>query len=264
MGKRMSMIYGIAAYAVFLGTALYAIGFIGGFGVPKDIDSGQPGGFGLSLAINAALLGLFTVQHTGMARQAFKRWLTRHVPSAIERSTYVLVSSALLIMMYWLWQPIPQVVWNVENTVARGVIMAMFAAGWLIFLAASFQIHHFDLFGLRQVWMNMKGERYRDLGFRVNGLYKYVRHPIQVGFLIAFWATPTMTVGHLVFSIATTAYIVVAVLFFEEIDLVKHFGNRYRRYQQQVYAFMPIGRYRKPRLSEIQNDETATDLRVAA
>ena len=264
MGKKMSMVYGIAAYAVFLGAALYAIGFIGGFGVPKDIDSGQPGGFGISLAVNVALLGLFAVQHTGMARQAFKSWLTRHVPSAIERSTYVLMSSVILILMYLLWQPMPQVVWNVENTVARGVIMALFAGGWLIFLAASFMIHHFDLFGLRQVWMNMKGERYRDLGFRVKGLYQYVRHPIQVGFLIAFWATPTMTVGHLVFSMATTAYIVIAVLFFEEHDLVKHFGSRYRQYQQQVHAFMPIGRYRKPRLPETQDGETATDLHVVA
>ena len=264
MGKKTSMIYGIAAYAVFLATALYAIGFIGGFGVPKDINSGQPGGLGISLAVNAALLGLFAVQHTGMARQVFKRWLTRHVPSAIERSTYVLVSSVMLILMYWLWQPMPQVVWNVENPVARGAIMALFAGGWLIFLVASFQIHHFDLFGLRQVWMNMKGERYRDLGFRVKGFYQYVRHPIQVGFLIAFWATPTMTLGHLVFSVATTAYIVIAVLFFEERDLVKHFGERYRRYQKQVYAFMPIGRHHRPRLSETQHDETVTDLRAVA
>jgi len=264
MGKKMSMIYGITAYAAFLGSALYAIGFIGGFGVPKDINSGQAGDFGIAFAVNAALLGLFAVQHTGMARRAFKNWLTRYIPSSIERSTYVLVSSLLLISMYVLWQPMPQVIWNVENTVARAAIMTLFASGWLIFLAASFQIHHFDLLGLRQVWMNMKGETYRDLGFRVNGFYKYVRHPIQVGFLIAFWATSTMTAGHLLFSVATPAYIIVAVLFFEERDLVKHFGRQYRHYQEQVYAFLPIGRYRRPQLAEMRDDEAVSDLGAVA
>jgi protein-S-isoprenylcysteine O-methyltransferase Ste14 len=264
MSKVMSMIYGVVAYAAFLASAVYAIGFIGGFGVPKTIDSGVPGDVTSALMVNAMLLGLFAVQHTGMARQAFKSWITRFIPASIERSTYVLTSSLTLILMYVAWRPMPQVIWHVEGAMARGVIWMMFASGWLIFLAASFMIHHFDLFGLRQVWLSMQDKPYTDLGFRTPGFYRFVRHPIQAGFLIAFWSTPTMTLGHLVFSMATTAYIFIAVLLFEERDLARNLGETYRSYQRQVYGFLPLRRFEQPRLSGARSDDTAPGMRAAA
>jgi protein-S-isoprenylcysteine O-methyltransferase Ste14 len=214
--------------------------------------------------MNTVLLGLFALQHTGMARQAFKRWITRYIPASIERSTYVLTSSLTLILMYAAWQPMPQVIWNAEGTVARGVIWTMFGSGWLIFLAASFMIHHFDLLGLRQVWLSMKDKPYTELGFRARGFYRFVRHPIQVGFLIAFWSAPTMTLGHLLFSMATTAYIFIAVLLFEERDLVRNRGETYRNYQRQVYGFLPLRRIATPQPSGAGDDETTREMTVAA
>ena len=203
MARVLGLLYGMLAYVMSVGALLYAIGFVGNIGVPKSIDSGEPGPFVPSLLINAGLLGVFAIQHSGMARQRFKRWWTRFVPQPIERSTYVLFSSLALILLYWQWRPLPDVIWSVESGGGQAVAQALFAVGWLIVLLATLMIHQFDLLGMRQVWLRFQDLPYRDLGFRTPGLYKYVRHPIQVGFLIALWATPAMTVGHLIFALVT-------------------------------------------------------------
>ncbi len=242
MRRMMSFVYGSVAYTIFLGAFLYAVGFVGDMFVPKSIDSGEVGPLLPSLLINTLLLGLFAVQHSGMARWSFKRWWTKIVPAPIERATYVLATSLVLILMYWQWRPMPELVWQVEDPAFRTALLALFATGWAVVLLATFMIHHFDLFGMRQVWLHLRGRPYTELGFRTPGFYQYLRHPIQLGFLIAFWATPTMTVGHLLFALATTGYIVIAVKLFEERDLVRHFGDTYRRYMKQVPGFFPSGR----------------------
>jgi protein-S-isoprenylcysteine O-methyltransferase Ste14 len=245
MFRILTLLYGSVCYLIFLGTFLYAIGFVGNLGVPKSIDSGVPGALVPSLLVNAVLLAIFALQHTGMARKGFKRWWTKMIPNSIERSTYVLFSSLSLLLLYWQWRPLPAIVWNIESPAGRAVVWTLFAAGWLLVLLATFLIHHFDLFGVRQVWLRFQDKPYRELGFRTPGLYKYLRHPIQVGFLIAFWATPTMTVGHLVFSVATAAYIFMAVKLWEERDLLREHGERYRTYMDQVGGFLPKGRYQE-------------------
>lgn len=245
MRRFLIFTYGSAAYAIFLATFLYAVAFIGDMAVPKTIDSGPAAPFWEALLVNTALLGLFAVQHSGMARRGFKKVLTKLVPWEMERATYVLATCAVLILMYWQWRPMPELVWSVQDPAGRTALETLFFAGWGIMLVSTFMIHHFDLFGMRQAYMAAKGEPYRHLGFRVPGFYKYVRHPIQVGFLIAFWSTPDMTMGHLLFSLATTGYIFIAVKFFEEPDLVREFGDRYRNYMQQVGGFIPAGVYRK-------------------
>lgn len=247
MSRVVSLIYGSVAYTIFLGSFLYAAGFVGNVFVPKSIDSGHASPIGQSLLINSLLLGVFAIQHTGMARKTFKRWLTRFVPEPLERSTYVLCASLSLVLLYWLWQPMPEALWNIENVGARAAVQALFGGAWLFVFLSTVMIHHFDLFGMRQVWLRFQDQPYRDLGFRTPGFYKYVRHPIQVGFLIAFWTTPTMTVGHLLFAIATTGYIIIAVKMFEEKDLLKDHGERYRTYMDQVGGFIPKGRYRGSR-----------------
>ena len=245
MSGILSLLYGTVAYVIFLGAFLYAIGFVGNIGVPKSIDSGEAGPLVPSLLINAVLLGIFAVQHTGMARKGFKQWWTQIIPSSIERSTYTLLSSLALILLYWQWRPMPEVIWSVESAAGQSVVLGLFAVGWLTVLLSTFMIHHFDLFGLRQVWLRFQDQPYRDLGFRTPGFYKYMRHPIQVGFLIAFWATPTMTVGHLVFALATTGYIIIAVKMYEEKDLLREHGERYRTYMNQVGGFVPKGGYKE-------------------
>lgn len=244
MAGVLTLFYGTVAYVIFLGAFLYAIGFVGNIGVSKSIDSGEAGSLVPSLLINAALLGIFAVQHTGMARKGFKRWWTRFVPQPIERSTYVLLTSLALLLLFWQWRPLPDVIWSIESQAGQAVAYALFGVGWVTVLLATFMINHFDLFGLRQVWLRFQDAPYRDLGFRTPGFYKYVRHPIQVGFIIAFWATPAMTVGHLMFALVTTVYIIIAVKMFEERDLLREHDETYRTYMDQVGGFIPKGRYR--------------------
>ena len=242
MLKRIAtFIYGVISYLLFLGTFLYAIGFIGNLVVPKSIDSGRTGPLSEALLIDAALLTLFAVQHSLMARPWFKRAWTRLVPKPAERSTYVLLSSVALLLLFWQWQPIGGVVWTVEQPVIRMVIYALYATGWLLVLISTFLINHFDLFGLRQVFLFLIGRPYTQLKFGTPILYRHVRHPLYLGWLFAFWSTPVMTVAHLVFAIATTAYIFVAIQL-EEKDLMNTFGEDYRRYKKSVPMIIPIGR----------------------
>jgi protein-S-isoprenylcysteine O-methyltransferase Ste14 len=234
-----SVLYGILVYLLFLGAFLYAIAFVGNLPVPKTIDSGGPQGpLGEALFVNLVLLGIFAVQHSVMARPAFKRWWTRFVPPAVERTTYVLAASLALALLLWQWRPIPTPIWNVTGS---GVLLlqAVFWLGWVVLLVSTFLISHFELFGLRQVWAKLRGQTLPAPQFRTPFLYKRVRHPIYLGFLLAFWATPTMTLGHLVFAAATTGYILIGI-WLEERDLVDMFGDQYRRYREQVSMLIPL------------------------
>jgi protein-S-isoprenylcysteine O-methyltransferase Ste14 len=243
MGRILAFVYGVVSYLIFFGTFLYAIGFVGNLVVPKSIDSGAPVPFSQALLINALLLGLFALQHSVMARLEFKRWWTRFVPQPVERSTYVLLASLALLLLFWQWRPMPDVVWNVANTIGRYSLWALFFLGWALVLVGTFLINHFDLFGLRQVYLYRRGEAYTDLGFKTPFLYKLVRHPIMLGFIIAFWAAPHMTVGHLVFALATTAYIVIAIRL-EERDIMSVHGAAYEEYRKQVSMLLPIPKKR--------------------
>ncbi|HKG59408.1 MAG TPA: isoprenylcysteine carboxylmethyltransferase family protein [Pyrinomonadaceae bacterium] len=239
MLKRVSFFaYGTVSYLIFFGTFLYAIGFIGNFAVPRTLDGVATGPLAISFAIDAALLTLFAVQHSMMARKWFKEWWTRIVPKPIERSTYVLFSSLALILLFALWRPLGGVVWSVEDPAGRFVLRSLFAFGWGLVLFSTFLINHFHLFGLRQVWRNLLGQPQDGLRFTTPGPYKLVRHPLYVGWLFAFWMTPVMTAAHLLFSIATTAYILLAIQF-EERDLVREHGETYEKYRRSVPMLIP-------------------------
>lgn len=242
MLKRVAFFaYGVACYVVFLATFLYAIAFIGNLGTPTALDAPATGSVVRALAIDTILLALFAVQHSVMARQGFKRRWTRIVPKPIERSTYVLFSSLALILLFWQWQPIGGAVWSVESSGATVLLRTLFGFGWLLVLVATFLIDHFDLFGLRQVWLFLVGRPYTARAFATPGLYRLVRHPLYVGWFFAFWATPTMTVAHLVFALATSAYILIAIQL-EERDLVREFGHTYEDYRRRVPMLIPSAR----------------------
>jgi protein-S-isoprenylcysteine O-methyltransferase Ste14 len=232
-------VYGVVVYALFLGTFAYAIGFVGDFVVPKSVDTGPAAPLAEALIVDVLLLGVFAVQHSVMARRGFKRWWTRIVPPPVERSTYVLAASAALALILWQWRPIPApVVWNVANATGRGILGALFVLGWGVLLVSTFLINHFELFGLRQVWANLAGRAIPEPEFRTPSIYRYVRHPIYLGFILAFWAAPTMTAGRLLFAAGATGYILVGI-WFEERDLVAQFGDRYRLYRKQVGMLLP-------------------------
>ncbi len=246
MTRTLALIYGVVSYLLFFVTFLYSVGFVGGFVAPKTIDSGAPGPLLEAVLINVLLLGVFALQHSVMARPGFKRWWTQYVPSVVERSTYVLLSSLALILLYWQWRAMPEVIWDVQHAIGRPALWALFWLGWGIVLISTFLISHFDLFGLRQVWLHYRSMDYAPVGFRKVFLYRFVRHPIMLGFIIAFWATPHMSVGHLLFAVATTAYIFIA-LHFEERDLVNQLGVVYEEYRAQVSMIIPMpGKNRTP------------------
>jgi protein-S-isoprenylcysteine O-methyltransferase Ste14 len=231
------LLYGVTTYALFQVVFLYLMAFVVNL-VPYSVDRGVAAPVATAVVIDLALLALFAVQHTIMARGPFKSWLTRYLPAAAERSTFVLVTCAVLIPLYVFWRPIPAVVWDVEGTALRAVVWGVCGAGWLLLLVATFMIDHFDLFGLRQVWLHFRGRPYTPPPFMTRGAYRYVRHPIMVGMLIGFWVTPTMTVGHLLFAAGFTVYIWMGTQF-EERDLARHLGDTYRRYQEAVPKLLP-------------------------
>jgi protein-S-isoprenylcysteine O-methyltransferase Ste14 len=248
--------YGVISYVIFFGTFLYAIAFIGNFGVPRTLDGAAEGPLAIGLAIDLLLLLVFAAQHSIMARKWFKDWWTRVVPKVIERSTYVLLSSLALILLMWQWRPLGGMIWSVDDPFGRLVLRGLFAFGWLLVLFCTFLINHFDLFGLRQVWLNLLGRPYNTLSFVTPGPYKLVRHPLYVGWLFAFWMTPVMTLAHLVFSLATTAYILLAIQF-EERDLVREHGETYEDYRRAVPMLVPVPR--KSRLDRPQKGTQVTE-----
>lgn len=243
MSRILAFVYGVVSYLIFFVTFLYAIGFVGNLIVPKSIDSGPVVPLTEALLVNAVLLAVFALQHSVMARPGFKKWWTKFVPQPVERSTYVLLASLALILLFWQWRPIPTVVWHVDNAFVGYLLVAIFFLGWATVLVGTSLINHFDLFGLRQVYLYQRGAEYTELGFRTPFLYKIVRHPIMLGFIMAFWATPHMTLGHLVFTIATTAYILIAIQL-EERDIVSVHGTAYEDYRKQVSMLLPIPKKR--------------------
>lgn len=240
LGRILGLAYGAVAYVIFLVTFLYAIGFVSGFAVPKTVDTVRdtPPPPMHALAVNLVLLAIFAIQHSGMARRAFKHVLAKVVSPVIERSTYVLCSSLALILLFSFWQPLPEIAWRIGNAKAAAAVYSLAACGWLIVLYSTFLISHFELFGLKQVTLHALGRAIPDIDFKTPGLYRIVRHPIYLGFLIAFWAAPVMSFGHLLFAAATTAYIFIGIAL-EERDLVATFGDQYRQYRARVAMLLP-------------------------
>jgi len=235
--RLLILFYAIVSYAVFLVSFLYALGFLGNYLVPKSIDAGSPMNLSKAIIVDLLLLGLFAIQHSIMARPAFKQWWAKIFPVACQRSTYVLLSSLILLLLFWQWRPIPMPVWQI-NGIAAWLLIGVYWLGWLIVLASTFMIDHFDLSGLRQAFFALRGAEVPGQSFKTPLLYKIVRHPIMLGFLLVFWATPEMTAGHLLFAIVTTAYILVG-LRFEERDLIAQFGATYQQYRGRVPMLLP-------------------------
>ena len=240
----LALLYGVVCYAAFFLTFLYAIGFVGNFAVPKTLDSGAEVGLGQAILVNLILLSVFAIQHSVMARPGFKKAWTKIVAEPVERSTYVLLSSAALILLFAFWQPMGGTVWEVEGSTGRAILYSLFGFGWALVLVSTFLINHFDLFGLRQVWLFFRGKEYTHLPFGTPGPYKLIRHPLYLGWLLAFWVTPSMTVAHLLFAIVTTAYILVANQF-EERDLKKFLGQAYVDYCTKVPMIIPFTKRNK-------------------
>jgi protein-S-isoprenylcysteine O-methyltransferase Ste14 len=236
--KLIAFLYGLGAYFTFFGTILYAIGFVTGWWVPKTIDTGAVSSITQALVVNLLLMSLFAVQHSVMARKQFKQWWTQYVPKPVERSTYVLLSSLALILLFWQWRPIPTIVWQIDHPPIALTVTGLSLIGWLLVFTSTFLINHFELFGLHQVATNLTGREMPTPRFRTPLYYKFVRHPIYLGFIMAFWAAPTMSVGHMLFAAVTTVYIFVGILL-EERDLVDLFGDDYRRYKAQVSMLLP-------------------------
>jgi protein-S-isoprenylcysteine O-methyltransferase Ste14 len=241
MSRVTIFIYGVVSYLLFVGTFFYIAGFMGNIGVPKSIDSAPEMPLASALAIDLALIVIFGLQHSVMARPGFKRVWTKVVPKAAERSTYVLFSCIALGLLFWQWQPLGGVIWEVRDPMAKGVLWTLFGSGWLIVFVTSFFINHFDLFGLRQVWLNLIGKEYTELKIGSPGLYKFIRHPLYVGWFIGFWATPTMTVAHALCAAGMTAYMLIAIKY-EEKDLLDAHGEPYAEYRRQTPMFIPIGK----------------------
>jgi len=238
MKKVSAFIYGVTSYAIFFATFLYAIAFIGNFGVPRSLDAPVDTAFGLALTIDVGLLAMFALQHSGMARPAFKRWFTKMVPVAIERSTYVLLSSLALILMFWQWRPLGGVLWDIQNPSGQIAMFSVYGLGWALVLFSTFLINHFDLFGLRQVYLNLRNKPYTHLPFATPLLYRIVRHPLYVGWILVVWATPLMTAAHVVFAVGCTGYILGAIQL-EERDLMDFHGESYKEYRRRVPMLIP-------------------------
>src|SRR6202171_104677 len=238
MSKFIAFLYGLVAYFTFFATILYAIGFVSGLVGPKTIDTGPDSSATEALVVNLLLMSLFAVQHSLMARKQFKQWWTQYVPKPVERSTYVLLASLTLVLLFWQWRPMPEIVWRIDGTDIAVTIATLSLVGWVIVFTSTFLINHFELFGLHQVANNLTGREMPAPRFRTPLYYKFVRHPIYLGFIIAFWAAPTMTVGHLLFAAVTTAYIFVGILL-EERDLIEMFGDDYRHYKKRVSMLLP-------------------------
>jgi methanethiol S-methyltransferase len=236
--KFIAFLYGLVAYSAFFVTVLYAICFVGGFVVSKSVDTGRQASLAEALPVDILLMSLFAVQHSLMARKQFKQWWTQYVPKSIERSTYVLFASLCLMLLFWQWLPIPAIVWQIEEPDVAVTVATVSLAGWVIVFTSTFMINHFELFGLHQVTNNLTGRKMPAPRFRTPLYYNFVRHPIYLGFIIAFWAAPVMTAGHLLFAAVTTAYIFVGI-WLEERDLIEMFGDEYRRYKQRVSMLLP-------------------------
>lgn len=254
LSRLFALLYAGLCYLAFLATFTYLIAFTGGF-APRHIDNGPVTPVDQAWAINLALLALFAIQHSGMARPAFKRWWTRFVPAPIERSTYVLMSSFVLALLCWLWRPLPGIVWQVDDPTARVALHALAVFGWLFAVTSTYLINHFDLFGLRQAWLHARGRRAPEATFVTRAFYRFVRHPLMLGMLIAFWAVPTMSIGHLLFTLGMTLYIVIATKFLEERDLAAQLGQPYRDYQRRVPMLLPWPRLRFTGASKRVNAE---------
>jgi len=258
MKRWMFFAYGVACHVLFLGVYAYLCGFTGNLVVAKSIDSPTGTALAPALAINLALLLAFGGSHSIMARPGFKRVWTRIVPQPIERSTYVLVSCLVLALLMWQWRAMPAIIWDVQNPLGRAILWGLFATGWLLVPAVSLMISHFDLFGTRQVWLHFQGRQYEPLAFRTPMLYAHVRHPLYIGWATAFWATPTMTAGHLLFAIVLTMYMGLASLV-EERDLIAHFGEQYEHYRRTVPRFFPRLRTGGSRKPSLENSEPIVD-----